>query len=202
MAKTPISYICNISYIGCWNPIHISYAILSTHPVPALTDASTAAHVLTAGNSSFLKLRKRKKSYMGSLKLCLWHLLHVFWMLSLWPGLLKAEVHCLLFRKNVLCLNAGICLRAELGLLQAANSLIQGMKQQGLQSSQKCFPLAQWHFDCLPAAVLGRRGCVDCLGLPGIRLGQKENSFCEILTQPGSRMEAANSCTALQQRIV
>lgn len=67
--------------------------------------------MLTAGYSSFLKHRKRKKSYAGNLKLCLWwgfHLLHVFWILSLGPGLLKAEVHCLLFRKNVLCLNADV----------------------------------------------------------------------------------------------
>ena len=179
---------------------HILYFI----PVSAFTDACTAAHVLTAGNSSFLKFRKREQSYAGKPKLFLWwgfHLLHVFWILSLGLGLLKAEVYCLLFRKNVLCLNT-VRLRVELGLLQAANSFIQGMKQQGLQSSQKCFALAQRHSDRLPEAVPGRRGSAAHLGLPGIGLGQKENSFCEILTSLGSGMEAANSCTALQQRIV
>lgn len=99
-------------------------------------------------------------------------------------------------------MNADVCLKAELGLLQAANSFIQGMKQQGLQNSQKCFPLAQRHFDRLPEAVLGRRGSVARQGLPGTGLGQKKNSFCEISTSPGSGMEAANGCTTSQQRIV
>lgn len=88
-------------------PIHTSYFL----PVSTFTDACTAAHVLSTGSFSFLKFKKRKKSHAGNPKLCLrWscHLLHVFWLLSLWPGLLKAEVHCLLFRKNVLCLNTDI----------------------------------------------------------------------------------------------
>lgn len=89
-----------------------------------------------------------------------------------------------------------------LGLLQTPNSFIQGMKQQGLWSSQECFPPAQRHFDFLPEAVLRRRGSAAHLGLPGIRLGQKENSLCEISASPGSEMETANSHMELQQRIV
>lgn len=70
--------------------------------------------MLSTGSFSFLKFKKRKNSHAGNPKLCLrWscHLLHVFWILSLGPGLLKAQVHCLLFRKNVLCVNTDICLR-------------------------------------------------------------------------------------------
>ena len=103
--------------------------------------------------------------------------LHVFWILSLGPGLLKAGVHCLLFRKNGLCLNADVCLRDKLGLLQATNSFLQGMKQQGLQSSQKCFPLAQRHFNHLPEAVLGAKALRLVWGCQELDWGKRKTVY-------------------------
>lgn len=68
-----------------------------------------------------------------------------------------------------------------LGLLQAANSFIQGMKQQGLQSSQKCFPLAQRLFDFLPEAVLGRRGSAAHLGCQESDWGKRKIVYVRFL---------------------
>lgn len=105
-----MQYILDIEVLCRYSYPHIFYFL----PVSAFTDACTAAHVLSTGNFFFLKFRKRKNSHVGNPKLCLrWscHLLHMFWILSLGPGFLKAEVHCLLFRKTVLCLNTDICLR-------------------------------------------------------------------------------------------